>query len=209
MALCLLLTDSCAAMVQLLYRQRTFDFVFPALFEFIRAHLGSAASVEALIAFSHVVANSPKAIYTPHLAQIFPLMVQAINMDDAELGSSAVRTFRVLLFESVDGAKPFLKDVFPGLLKQAQFAYAVASRCRVFCKFAVSSDPISPYSTHRTGAMDRHDALECLSKLATIPYELIHPYKDSVLRKLLLVLDDRKRFVRHTAVRVRNQWSVL
>jgi hypothetical protein len=99
--------------------------VFPALIEFIRSHLGSTASVEALIAFSHVVANSPKAIYTPHLAQIFPLMVQAINMDDTELGSSAVRTFRVLLFESVDGAKPFLKDVFPGLLKQAQFAYAV------------------------------------------------------------------------------------
>lgn len=96
--------------------------VFPTLVEFIRSHFGYTSSLEALIAFSHVIANSPKAIYTPHLAQIFPLMVQAINTDDAELGSSAVRTFRVLLLESVDGAKPFLKDVFPGLLKQAQFA---------------------------------------------------------------------------------------
>lgn len=59
------------------------------------------------------------------------------------------------------------------------------------------------------GAKDRHAALECLSALATIPYELLHPYKDSVLRKLLFVLDDRKRFVRHAAVRVRNQWSVM
>jgi DNA repair/transcription protein MET18/MMS19 len=61
----------------------------------------------------------------------------------------------------------------------------------------------------RTGALNRRDALECLSKIATIPYELIHPYKDTVLKQLSLCLDDRKRFVRHVAVRVRNQWSVL
>jgi len=52
-------------------------------------------------------------------------------------------------------------------------------------------------------AKDRHAALECLAKLATIPYELVHPYKD------VFVLDDRKRLVRHLAVRVRNQWSIL
>lgn len=61
----------------------------------------------------------------------------------------------------------------------------------------------------RSGAKDRYATLECLAKLATIPYELVHPYKDTVLRKLLLVLDDRKRLVRHMAVRVRNQWSIL
>ncbi|KAI9912901.1 hypothetical protein PsorP6_005951 [Peronosclerospora sorghi] len=45
---------------------------------------------------------------------------------------------------------------------------------------------------NRSGAKDRYAALECLAKLATIPYELVLPYKDAVLRKLLLVLDDRK-----------------
>ncbi|KAI9919067.1 hypothetical protein PsorP6_011851 [Peronosclerospora sorghi] len=44
----------------------------------------------------------------------------------------------------------------------------------------------------RSGAKDQYAALECLAKLATIPYELVHPYRDAVLRKLLLVLDDRK-----------------
>ena len=61
----------------------------------------------------------------------------------------------------------------------------------------------------RSDAKDRYAALECLAKLATIPYELVHPYKDTVLRKLVLVLDDRKRLVRHMAVRVRNKWSIL
>ncbi|KAI9913067.1 hypothetical protein PsorP6_006604 [Peronosclerospora sorghi] len=45
---------------------------------------------------------------------------------------------------------------------------------------------------NRSGANDRYAALECLAKLATIPYELVHPYRDAVLQKLLLVLDDRK-----------------
>ncbi|RLN52256.1 hypothetical protein BBJ29_003494 [Phytophthora kernoviae] len=161
---------------------RLFDLVFPVLLEFIRCHIGEETSVAALVAFAQVIAHSPKAVYLPHLAQIFPLMVQALNTDDRELGSAAIQTFKPLLLESVESAKPFLKDVFPGLLKQAQFG---------------------------AGAKDRHAALECLAKLATIPYELVHPYKDIVLRKLLLVLDDRKRLVRHMAVRVLNQWSIL
>ncbi|RLN96371.1 hypothetical protein BBJ28_00024719 [Nothophytophthora sp. Chile5] len=177
------LNRKCGAFITFLYRQRLFDLVFPLLLEYIRAHTGEDASVAALVAFAQVIAHSPKAAYLPHLAQIFPLMVQALNTDDLELGSAAIQTFKPLLFESVESAKPFLRDVFPGLLKQAQFGSA--------------------------GTKDRQYALECLAKLATIPYELVHPYKDVVLRKLLAVLDDRKRFVRHTAVRVRNQWSIL
>ncbi|KAF4128449.1 RNAPII transcription regulator C-terminal [Phytophthora infestans] len=176
------LNRKCGAFITFLYRQRLYDLVFPVLLEYIRARIGEESSVAALVAFAQVIAHSPKAIYLPHLAQIFPLMVQALNTDDRELGSAAIQTFKPLLLESVESAKPFLKDVFPGLLKQAQFGPA---------------------------AKDRHAALECLAKLATIPYELVHPYKDIVLRKLLLVLDDRKRLVRHMAVRVRNQWSIL
>uniref|UniRef100_K3WEQ0 MMS19 nucleotide excision repair protein n=1 Tax=Globisporangium ultimum (strain ATCC 200006 / CBS 805.95 / DAOM BR144) TaxID=431595 RepID=K3WEQ0_GLOUD len=175
------LNRKCGAFITFLYRQRTFDLVYPVLLEYIRSHSG-VENVEALVAFSHVISNSPKAIYLPHMGSIFPLMVQAINSDEKELGSPAIKTFKSLLFESVESVKPFLKDVFPGLLKQAQ---------------------------HGASALDRHDALDCLAKLATIPYELIHPYKDMVLRQLLHCLNDRKRFVRHAAVRVRNQWSVL
>ncbi|TMW63550.1 hypothetical protein Poli38472_002491 [Pythium oligandrum] len=175
------LNRKCGASITFLFRQRTFDLVFPTLLEFIRGNAPSETTA-ALVAFSHVIASSPRAMYMPHLGSIFPLMVQAINTDDRALGSSAISTFRTLLFESLEVVKPFLKDVFPGLLKQAQ---------------------------QGTGALDRRDALECLSKLSTIPYELIHPYKDTVLKQLLVCLNDRKRFVRHVAVRVRNQWSVL
>lgn len=79
--------------LQFLYRQRMFDMVFPVLLEFIRAHIGEEKSVAALVAFAQVIAHSPKAVYLPHLAQIFPLMVQALNTDDRELGSAAIQTF--------------------------------------------------------------------------------------------------------------------
>lgn len=96
--------------------------MYPGLVDFIRTH-SSVESVEALVALSHVISNSPKAIYLPHMGSIFPLMVQAINSDEQELGSPAIKTFKSLLFESVESVKPFLKDVFPGLLKQAQHGY--------------------------------------------------------------------------------------
>ncbi|GMF38733.1 unnamed protein product [Phytophthora fragariaefolia] len=109
------------------YPDRMFDLVFPVLLEFIRAHIGEETSVAALVAFAQVIAHSQKAVYLPHLAQIFPLMVQALNTDNRDLGSAAIQTFKPLLLESVESAKPFLKDVFPGLLKQAQFG------CVKFC----------------------------------------------------------------------------
>ncbi|CEG42555.1 DNA repair/transcription protein Mms19 [Plasmopara halstedii] len=176
------LNRKCGAIVMFLYRQRMFNVVFPMLLDYIQFHKGEETSVAAMVALAQVIAHSPKTVYLPHLAQIFPLMVHALKTDDRELGSAAIQTFKLLLLESVESAKPFLKDVFPGLLKQAQFGL---------------------------GAKDRHAALECLAKLANIPYELVHPYKSVVLQKLLLVLDDRKRLVRHMAVRVRNQWSIL
>ncbi|CAH0479348.1 unnamed protein product [Peronospora belbahrii] len=176
------LNRKCGAIITFLYRQRMFDLVFPLLLVYISTHVGEEISVAALVAFAQVIAHSPKAVYLPHLAQIFPLMAHALNTDNRELGSAAIQTFKPLLLDSVESAKPFLKDVFPGLLKQARFG---------------------------SGAKDRYAALECLAELAAIPYELVHPYKDTVLRSLLLALDDRKRLVRHMAVRVRNRWSIL
>jgi ABC-type transport system involved in cytochrome bd biosynthesis fused ATPase/permease subunit len=54
---------------------------------------------------------------------ILPYIVEAINRDEKQVGSAAIGTFRTLLFESVENIKPFLKEVFPGLLKQAQQGY--------------------------------------------------------------------------------------
>ena len=48
-----------------------------------------------------------------------------------------------------------------------------------------------------------------LLELTRLPYAKLHPYRAQVSRGLLAPLDDRKRLVRQTAVRVRNEWMVM
>lgn len=45
--------------------------------------------------------------------------------------------------------------------------------------------------------------------MTNYPYEALHPFTDLILKQLQQVLDDRKRFVRRLAVKVRNQWAIL
>jgi hypothetical protein len=52
-------------------------------------------------------------------------------------------------------------------------------------------------------------ALQSLLELTRLPYAKLHPYRSQVSRGLLAPLDDRKRLVRQTAVRVRNEWMVM
>ena len=85
-----------------MHRQRLFDLVCPVLLGFVRdTRHDEAASTDVLIALAHVIAHSPKAIYMPHVASILPLMVQAINSSQPDLGSSAIKTFKVGLLTTL------------------------------------------------------------------------------------------------------------
>ncbi len=52
-------------------------------------------------------------------------------------------------------------------------------------------------------------ALQSLLELTRLPYAKLHPHRAQVSRGLLAPLDDRKRLVRQTAVKVRNEWMVM
>ncbi|KAI9915749.1 hypothetical protein PsorP6_007657 [Peronosclerospora sorghi] len=67
---------------------------------YIQNHIGKKPSVPALVVFAQVIAHSPKAVYLPHLTHIFLLVARALNINDRELGSDAVQTFKPLLFDS-------------------------------------------------------------------------------------------------------------
>nr|CCA16220.1 MMS19 nucleotide excision repair protein putative [Albugo laibachii Nc14] len=174
------LNRKCGASCNMLFRQRLFELVGPNLLAFISKH--SEETTEALTGFCYIVAFSPKAAFISLISTIMPLVLRGLSSDHVELGAAAIKAYKIVSDTSIEHVKPFLKDVFHGLLQQAQ---------------------------HSANALDRKDALECIGMLTTLPYELIHSYKDRVLRQLLFCLDDRKRFVRYTAVRVRNKWSVL
>ena len=49
--------------------------------------------------------------------------------------------------------------------------------------------------------------LECLELLPQVsPYHVLHSSRAVLLQSLLKAVDDRKRTIRHYAVKVRNQW---
>ncbi|OQS01534.1 MMS19 nucleotide excision repair protein [Achlya hypogyna] len=140
-----------------------------------------SADAEARVAIMLVVSHTPQAILIPSLADIAPLVVMALT-ESGLLGHSALATFKMCLEHDPTLVQGFFKDVFNGLLWQTQFGQS---------------------------ARDRMDALECIGALSSTKYELIHPYKELVIKRLLAPLDDRKRVVRQLAVKVRNTWAIL
>ncbi|EQC38839.1 hypothetical protein SDRG_03797 [Saprolegnia diclina VS20] len=141
----------------------------------------SSLDYEGRVALLLVVAHTPQAILVPSLAHIAPLVILALT-ETGLLGHSALATFKMCLQQDPNLVQGFFKDVFNGLLWQTQFGQS---------------------------ARDRMDALDCIGVLAATKYELIHPYKEMVIKRLLAPIDDRKRVVRQLAVKVRNKWSIL
>lgn len=52
-------------------------------------------------------------------------------------------------------------------------------------------------------------ALECLTNYCKYPIVLINTYKQDVLEKLSVSIDDRKRLVRKAAVKARTRWFLV
>ncbi|MCL4418115.1 MAG: hypothetical protein M1365_15760 [Actinobacteria bacterium] len=59
-------------------------------------------------------------------------------------------------------------------------------------------------------ARNRALALKCLEKLPSrLSYTKLFPYRQTILKGLIPVLDDRKQAVRQIAAKVRSKWSLL
>lgn len=52
-------------------------------------------------------------------------------------------------------------------------------------------------------------ALECLTNYCNYPTILINTYKQDVLEKLAVSIDDRKRLVRKAAAKARTRWFLV
>ncbi|KAF0688164.1 Aste57867_20197 [Aphanomyces stellatus] len=177
-----LLTPACHATISPVHRQRTFTMVFPLM----TASPPGTINMEKRVATLLVIAHTPQTILLPYLPDIVPLVVDALNLKVAPyaalLSHPALVIFKMCLREDLRMVQAYFSTLFPGLLWQCQ---------------------------HSPSAKDRMAALECVGSLASTKYELIHPYKESVIKSLLGPLDDRKRVVRQLAAKIRNQWSIL
>ena len=167
----------------MLHRQRFFSSVFPPLLASSSAVAAdSAARQHYLLGIMQLLLHVPQSILVENLKDVLPVTLLALSAEKGELKTAALRTFFVLVQESVDSCAPHMSTVVPLLLSLASFQSSVAARvCAV-------------------------DSLLALTKL---PFHHLYPYLKRVTDGLRAPLDDRKKVVRRHAALCRNEWLVL
>ncbi|KTW26823.1 uncharacterized protein T551_03285 [Pneumocystis jirovecii RU7] len=174
------------ASIRLLYKQFFFCFILPKLakiLKYLNYYANKLTDLKSnyLIALSYVIQNTPKHIILPELASVLPLLLQCFSLDDYKLKVSNINILYIITLESSDLIIEHLGSLIPFLLT---------------------------FSTekHNNDINVQIAALKCLGLFPTIlKTEFILPFKNTVIRKLVEVLDDPKRDVRIEASKAKHK----
>ncbi|KAG5439812.1 hypothetical protein PCANB_000094 [Pneumocystis canis] len=166
--------------IRLLYKQKFFYFILPKLIKM----LDSTTPGNYLIILSNIIQNTPKQIILSELTSIFPLFLQCFSLEDNKLKVLNIDTLYIITLESPDLITEHLVSIISFLL-------------------AFITDK---YNNH----MDvQIAALKCLGLFPTILRpESIQPFKSTVVRKLVEVLDNPRRDVRVEACKTKYKWHM-
>ncbi|KAG5518971.1 hypothetical protein PMAC_002502 [Pneumocystis sp. 'macacae'] len=133
------------------------------------------------ISYNFEIINTPKQIILPELTSILPLLLQCFSLNDHKLKVSNINILYIIALESSDLIIEHLGSLIPFLLT-----------------FATEK--------HNNDINVQITALKCLSLFPTIlKTEFVQPFKGTVIRKLVEVLDDPKRDVRIEATRTKHK----
>ncbi|KYN36651.1 MMS19 nucleotide excision repair protein like protein [Trachymyrmex septentrionalis] len=134
-----------------------------------------------LIALVHLLEQMPEELLFLHLTELVPLLIESLSLSNEYLVLWTLMSFKLLLDTKHDVFSDNVQCVIPRLMQ---------------------------LSTHRIMGV-RIAVLECLAHYANYPTILINPYKQIVLDKLGVIIDDRKRLVRKAAVNTRIRWYLV
>ncbi|XP_071637667.1 MMS19 nucleotide excision repair protein [Temnothorax longispinosus] len=144
-------------------------------------NFASAMRQNYLIALVHLLEQMPEELLFLHLTELVPLLIESLSLSNEHLVLWTLTSFKLLLDTKHDVFSDNLQCVIPRLMQ---------------------------LSTHRIMGV-RIAALECLAHYTSYSTILINPYKQSVLDKLGVLVDDRKRLVRKAAVETRIRWYLV
>ncbi|KAM0734168.1 MMS19 nucleotide excision repair protein [Formica fusca] len=133
-----------------------------------------------LIALVHLLEQMPEELLFLHLTELVPLLIESLALSNEYLILRTLTSLKLLLDTKHDIFFDNVQCVIPRLMQ---------------------------LSAHRIMGV-RIAALECLAHYAYYPTVLINPYKQVVLDKLGVIIDDRKRLVRKAAVEARIRWFI-
>nr|XP_033340790.1 MMS19 nucleotide excision repair protein homolog [Megalopta genalis] len=134
-----------------------------------------------LTAVVYLLEEAPVELLFMHLTKLVPLLIESLSLDNEQLIFSTLTTLKVLLETKHVIFSDKAQCFIPKLLK------------------------LITYTTMRV----RITALECLMNYCNYPTVLLNIYKQDVLEKLAISLDDRKRLVRNAAAKARTRWFLV
>ncbi|KAF9561230.1 ARM repeat-containing protein [Agrocybe pediades] len=197
------LTKANHADVKILYVQRYVGVVLPRLIAFSKDGENPTKQTASLVALTSLIKSIPKAAYAHEipsvcflsfcykflllniLRQLIPLLLRGLELPDSEIRSNIIDTLLV----AAEGESPEKS--------------LVAEHSTTLVNTMLKNSKVQDMPSSRV----RISALRYLAILPSIvKYEVLHPYKATLLRELAVVLDDPKRSVRKEAVIARTNW---
>ncbi|KAI9761955.1 MAG: hypothetical protein M4579_000738 [Chaenotheca gracillima] len=196
------------AIIRLLHKQRAFNICVPKLSSDFR-NADTTTKPNYLIALAGLLRWVPSEIVLQQLDVLLPLLLQSVDLPEAEVKAATIETLTVTVKENPIAIESHISSLITRLLgnstTKSGSAPPVSQALGLIlldfkaCIFLAKAEP------HLQKV--RLAALRCLQIFpAAFRHELLLPYKTQVSRILLDVLDDPKRHIRKEAVDCRSAW---
>lgn len=169
------------AKIRLLAKQKVFNICVPNIAKDFRT-TNPATKSNYLIALSGILKHTPTEVVMSEIDTILPLLLQSLDLEESDVKAATIQSLTVVSQENPTAVEGHVGSFVSRLLKCVTY-------------------PII------TSADVRHNALRCLRIFpGRVKDSTLLPYKNTVTRGLLKVLDDPKRRVRKEAVECRAAW---
>lgn len=169
------------AQIRLLAKQKVFNICVPNIAKECR-RANPATKSNYLVALSGILEHMPTEVVLPEIDTILPLLLRSLDLEDSDVKAATIQTLTVVSQENPKAIEGHVGSLVSRLLKCVTYP-------------GVNSADV------------RHNALRCLRVFpGRVKDSTLLPYKHTVTRGLLNVLDDPKRNVRKEAVECRVAW---
>ena len=170
------------AVIRLLAKQKVFNACVPTIAQECRS-VDATIKPNFLIALSGILKYMPTEVVMPEIETLLPLLLQSIDLEDLNVKAATIQILAVVSQDSPKAVEGHIGSLVTRLLRSASSRQTNSTSVRV-------------------------NALRCLRLFpGKVKDSNLIPYRNAVIRGLLPVLDDPKRYVRKEAVDCRAAWS--
>lgn len=176
-----MLSKENGTVIRLLAKQKVFNICVPTIAKDFRS-AETSIKPNYLIALSGILKHMPTEVIMSEIETLLPLLLQSLDLEEADVRAATIQSLTVVSQESPKAVEGHMGSLVSRLLKSAA-------------------------KTKANITSVRHNALRCLRIFpGRVKDSTLLPYRNTVTRGLLSVLDDPKRHVRKEGVECRAAW---